>query len=71
MDILVEYLPILIPLGVIQLFLTVTALIHIFRHKTYRFGNRVLWVILSLCLNIIGPVLYFCIGRSDEGKDEE
>lgn len=58
-------LPILIPLGILNLGLTVASLIHILTHKTYRYGNRVLWVILSF-VNIIGPVLYFTIGRGDE-----
>jgi len=49
----------------------VAALIHIFTHKTYRVGNRVIWVIVSVVINIIGPVLYFCIGRSDEGREDD
>jgi hypothetical protein len=65
MEIISQYLPFLIPLVVIELGLTVAALIHIFTHKTYRKGNRVLWVVLSF-VQIIGPVLYFVIGRSDE-----
>jgi len=64
------FLPIIIPLAVIQLSLLVASLVHIFTHKTYRTGNRVLWVILCLFLSIFGPVLYFVIGRSDEGKNE-
>jgi len=64
------YLPFIIPLGVLQLGLMAAALIHIFTHKAYRFGNRTLWVIVCVLLNMIGPVLYFCIGRSDEGNDE-
>ena len=70
MDLIIEYLPIIIPLAIIQLGLMVAALIHIFRHKTYRYGNRVLWVILSICLNTIGPILYFCVGRGEAEEDE-
>jgi len=66
MDELIKYLPFLIPLAIIQLGLMVAALIHIFRHESYRMGNRVLWVVLCLLINIIGPVLYFTIGRGDE-----
>ncbi len=62
---LVQYLPFLIPLLIIEVGLMAAALIHIFTHKTYRRGNRVLWVILSF-VQIIGPVLYFTIGRGDE-----
>jgi hypothetical protein len=65
MEDLTQYLPFLIPVVVLELGLTVAALIHIFTHKTYRMGNRVIWVILSF-VQIIGPVLYFVIGRGDE-----
>ncbi|SHO51996.1 PLD nuclease N-terminal domain-containing protein [Anaerocolumna xylanovorans] len=61
-----EYLPFLIPLFLIQLGLMIAALVHIFRHKNYRIGNRVLWVILAVALNTIGPVLYFTIGRGED-----
>ena len=58
-------LPVLIPLGILEVVLTGASLIHIFTHKTYKRGNRVLWVIISF-INIIGPVLYFTIGRGEE-----
>jgi hypothetical protein len=60
-----QLLPVLIPLVVLEVVLTGASLIHIFTHKTYKHGNRVLWVIISF-INIIGPVLYFLIGRSDD-----
>jgi len=66
MDNLQQYMPLLIPLAVIELGLLVAALIHIFRHKTYRVGNRVIWVIVCILFEIIGPVLYFIFGRADE-----
>ncbi len=60
-----EMLPFLIPIIIIEVGLTVAALVHIFTHKTYKYGNRMLWAILSF-VQIIGPILYFVIGRSDE-----
>ena len=62
----IQLMPILIPLLVIQLALLIAALVHILKHDTYRSGNRVLWIIIVVCVNIIGPVLYFILGRSDE-----
>jgi uncharacterized protein YacL len=61
-----QYLPFLIPIAVIELGLLIAALVHILRHNTYRIGNRVLWIIISVVLGIIGPVLYFAIGKGDE-----
>ena len=59
-------LPLLIPVAVIQVGLMVAALVHIFRHNTYKTGTRTLWVIVSICVNIIGPILYFTIGKGEE-----
>lgn len=61
-----EYLPLLIPIAVLQLGLMLAALISILKHKKYKTGNRALWVILSLIVSIIGPILYFVLGKTDE-----
>lgn len=61
-----EYFPFLIPLLILQLVLAVTALIHVLRHPHYRFGNKVVWVIVVLVVSIIGPVIYFVFGRGEE-----
>jgi len=66
MDYVVRFLPIIIPLAIIQFGLLTAALIHIFKHNTYKAGNRVLWVVISIGLNTLGPILYFIIGRSDD-----
>jgi hypothetical protein len=65
-DMLKEYLPFIIPLVSVQLALAVTALVHVLRHPNYRFGNRVMWVLIVLFVNFIGPVVYFAFGKGDE-----
>ena len=60
-----EMLPFLIPIIIVELSLTVAALVHILTHKTYKSGNRTLWIVLSF-IQIIGPILYFIFGKSDE-----
>ena len=62
---LMEYLPVLIPLFVIQLGLMAAALIHAIRHPKFKVGNLAIWVVVILLVNIIGPVLYFIIGRGE------
>jgi hypothetical protein len=66
LSVITQYLPFLIPVAVIQLGLMVAALVHILRHDTYKAGNRVLWIIIVVIVNIIGPILYFTIGKGDE-----
>jgi len=66
MENLQQYLPFLVPLAIVQVGLMIASLIHILRHKSYRFGNRVMWILICLLVNTIGPVLYFAIGRGEE-----
>lgn len=66
MDILREYWPFLVPLIIAELALMVTALIHVLRHPTYRFGTRALWIPIVVFIQIIGPVVYFILGRSED-----
>ena len=66
MDVLVEYLPFLIPLIIIEWILAITALIHVLRHPHYKFGNKPVWIVDVLFVQIIGPIVYFVFGRGEE-----
>lgn len=61
-----EMLPFLIPLIVVQLILMVIALVHIFRHDTYKRGNRVMWIIIVVAGELFGPIAYFIFGKEEE-----
>ncbi len=62
-----EFLPLLIPLVIAEFSLLGYTLYHIFSHKTYKHGNRAIWlVIVLLGMNFIGPILYLIIGREEE-----
>lgn len=61
-----EYLPFILPIFIIEMALMVVALIHVIKHDNYKFGNKVMWIIIVLFVQIIGPVAYFIIGRGDE-----
>ncbi len=60
-----EYFPLLFPILLIQLGLQITALIHIFKHPTYRFGNRIIWVAIVVFGQMLGAILYFIVGRGE------
>ena len=66
MEELLKYLPIIIPILIIELVLMITALVHVLKHKNYRFGNRALWIIVVVVVHTIGPILYFTLGRGEE-----
>ena len=66
MENLIEYLPFLIPLLVAQLALLIFAIVHILRHKTYKRGNRALWLVIVIVgMQFIGPILYFILGKEE------
>lgn len=61
-----EILPFLIPLIVVELALFGYTLHHILTHKTYKRGNRTLWLVITIVLmNFVGPILYFLLGKED------
>ena len=65
MNEITEMLPFLIPLALAQYGLMAYAVIHILTHKNYKCGSRALWLVVSLLINFIGPILYFVLGKED------
>lgn len=66
MDVLMANLPLFIPLIIAEVILAVTALIHVLRHPQYRFGNKIMWALIVLFMQVIGPIAYFVLGRGEE-----
>lgn len=66
MNELIEYLPFLIPVILVELALAITALVHVLKHPHYRFGSKAFWIVIVLLIQIIGPVAYFVFGRGHE-----
>ena len=66
MENLMEYLPLLVPVIILDLILIITARVHVLRHPNYKIGNKAIWIIVVLFISLIGPILYFTIGRGEE-----
>ncbi|MEG0577812.1 MAG: PLD nuclease N-terminal domain-containing protein [Bacilli bacterium] len=58
-------LQIALPFIVVGLILILIALVDLYRHRKER-SNVLLWTIVILFFNTIGPILYFTIGRKGE-----
>lgn len=66
MNTIIEILPFLIPLVIVEFVLLGYTLWHILTHKDYKRGNRTLWLIVAVVgMNFIGPILYFILGKED------
>lgn len=64
MDKLMEILPFLIPLIIIQFSLWGYSLYHILTHEHYKRGSRIVWLLVSL-LSFVGPIAYFLLGKEE------
>ena len=67
MNEIMDMLPFLIPVVLIQFALLGYTLYHIMTHKHYKRGNRTLWLVITIVfMNFVGPILYFLLGKEDE-----
>jgi hypothetical protein len=64
-DFFTEYAPLLIPIILIWLALLVAAFWDLIHRENTR-GPKWLWVFVILLINMIGPIIYFLVGRDDE-----
>jgi 4-amino-4-deoxy-L-arabinose transferase-like glycosyltransferase len=64
MDAVEQYLPLLIPLVLLQLVLMVVALVDLARREKTR-GPKWLWAIIIILGELLGPIIYFLFGREE------
>jgi DMSO reductase anchor subunit len=65
MDELMEFLPLIIPLLLIQLALMIIALVDLSKREKTR-GPKWMWVLIIVFGELVGPVVYFVLGRPEE-----
>ena len=59
-----QWLPFLVPILILQLALMITALLDL-SHRERTRGPRWMWAIIIICGEVLGPILYFVIGREE------
>jgi hypothetical protein len=62
-------LPFLIPLFVLEVALLVIALVDLVKRERVRGGNKVVWALVIILINIIGPIVYLLLGRGEGTVD--
>ena len=65
MNNLIDYLPYLFPLILIQLILMVIGLRDVLMHTEYKVGTRTMWILIVVFVNIFGPIAYFIWGKKE------
>ncbi|MGB9856999.1 MAG: PLD nuclease N-terminal domain-containing protein [Dictyoglomaceae bacterium] len=60
-----QYLPLILPLLILQLIFQIFALVDLFRRskEEIRWENKIIWVLIILVFGILGPIVYFIFGR--------
>ncbi|MBP3970078.1 PLDc_N domain-containing protein [Bacillus sp. WL1] len=64
---IMAFLPIILPVIAVGALLVLIAFIDLYRHRNTR-KNVLVWTLIILFVNILGPILYFVIGRKDGEK---
>lgn len=61
----------LIPVIVLELALMVIALVDVVRRERVRGGNKVIWIVVIVVVNLIGPIAYLLFGREEGAIDRD
>ena len=61
-----QLIALLIPLVLVELGLLGFALYDLIKRKRVKGGNKWLWGIIIVVVEIVGPILYFVLGREEE-----
>jgi hypothetical protein len=64
-------LPYVIPLLLLELGLLVFALVDVIRRKRVRGDSKVVWIIIIVLINVIGPIVYLIMGRKEDTVDSD
>jgi len=59
-------LKLLVPVIILELVLMVLALVDLRNRKAVTGGNKVIWAIVIILMQIFGPIAYFIFGRKED-----
>jgi hypothetical protein len=66
-----DMLPFLIPVVIIELALIIVALVDLIKRERVRGGSKILWALLILFVQVIGPIVYLVFGRLEKPSDSD
>lgn len=62
---IMKLLPLLIPLLLVQIGLLIAGVVDLVKREKTK-GPKWMWVLIIVFVNIIGPIIYFVVGREEE-----
>ena len=70
LELIGQLLPFVIPLALLQLSLLVFTIADLAKKQQTKTLSPLVWIIIALCVNTIGPILYIIFGRSETAKHD-
>ena len=65
MEELRSYIPLLLPLLIIEVALLIIALVDLIRREQVKYFPKWVWAVIILVLNFIGPIAYLILAREE------
>ena len=59
-----QWLPLLIPVIILELGLMIAALVDLIKRERTK-GPKWVWVLVIVLVNLFGPIVYFLVGRDE------
>ena len=60
-----ELIAIILPLAAIQLGLMIWAFVDLVKREQVKGGNKLVWALVILLVNLVGPIVYLVWGRNE------
>jgi hypothetical protein len=71
METVIQMLPYMVPLLIVEVALLVVALVDLAKRKHVTGGNKIIWILITVGIQFIGPVIYLVAGRKEEFSDSD
>lgn len=71
MESVIQMLPYLAPLIILEVILMAVALVDLAKRKHVTGGNKIIWILVTVGIQFIGPVIYLVAGRKEESVDSD
>lgn len=68
---IVDALPFIVPIIIVELALMVIALVDLLRRDYVAGGNKLIWALVIIFINLIGPIVYLIFGRKEKPIDSD
>jgi hypothetical protein len=66
-----KMVPFIIPLFLLELGLLVFALVDLIKRPAITGNSKIIWILVIVLINFIGPIIYLAAGRKEKAIDSD